>query len=62
MASRVGHEGDTAAAQVRAAFALALGREPDEAEERACVELVKSRSLTELCRALLNVNEFIYVD
>jgi hypothetical protein len=61
MAAHIGRSGD-AAAQVHEAFAMALGREPDEAEARACADLAKSRSLVELCRALLNVNEFLYVD
>ena len=50
------------AAQVRLAFSLALGREPDAGEQRRCVEFLQSRSLPELCRALFNLNEFIYVD
>ncbi|MDB5298440.1 MAG: hypothetical protein JWO87_103 [Phycisphaerales bacterium] len=54
--------GTDPAAQVREAFSLAFQREPDSEEQRACLELLKARSLTELCRALLNVNEFLYVD
>jgi hypothetical protein len=50
------------AARVRAAFVAALQREPDEAEAAACLKLLKGRSLVELCRALLNVNEFLYAD
>ena len=50
------------AAQVRLAFALALQRAPDAREERQCVEFLRSRSVPELCRAILNLNEFIYVD
>jgi len=48
--------------QVRAAFRLALQRAPDEAEAAACGRLLTERSLVELCRALLNLNEFVYVD
>jgi cytochrome c553 len=54
--------GTAPAAQVRAAFALAVQREPDADEERACLDLLTARSLPELCRALLNVNEFLHAD
>ena len=50
------------AAQVRAAFAFALQRTPSAQEHRACLSLLQSRSLPELCRALLNTNEFLYLD
>jgi hypothetical protein len=50
------------AKQVERAFALTLQREPDKNERSACQELLQQRSLAELCRALLNVNEFVYVD
>jgi hypothetical protein len=62
-AARVQHEaGDAPAAQVERAFALALQRAPDASEHAACVRFCTERSLPELCRALLNLNEFIYVD
>jgi hypothetical protein len=47
---------------VRRAFALALQREPDAEELRDCLGLLAARRLPELCRALLNTNEFVYVD
>jgi hypothetical protein len=46
--------------QVRRAFELTLQRPPDEVELAACVELVSSRTLPELCRALVNLSEFVY--
>jgi hypothetical protein len=49
-------------AQVRKAFLLAMQREPEPQEQRACLELLRTRSLPELCRALFNTNEFVYVD
>jgi hypothetical protein len=62
-AKRVEREAGTEpAAQVRKAFALALQRAPDAGEEKACAVLLQERSLAELCRALLNVNEFLYID
>lgn len=63
LASRVEIEaGADPAARVRVAFELALQREPDDAEREACSNLLRDRSLAELCRVLLNVNEFLYID
>jgi len=62
-AARVQREaGRAPEAQVQRAFALALQRPPDRQELRACVQLLQQRSLVELCRAVLNLNEFIYLD
>lgn len=62
-ATRVGKEaGSKPEQQVRCAFELALQRLPDEAEAAACEQLLAGRSLVELCRALLNLNEFVYLD
>lgn len=47
---------------VNAAFRRTLQREPDETEMDACLRLLERRSLAELCRVLLNVNEFVFVD
>lgn len=49
-------------AQVRRAFTLALQRPPARAELAMCLRLARERSLPEVCRALLNLNEFAYVD
>ncbi|MFM7844507.1 MAG: DUF1553 domain-containing protein, partial [Planctomycetota bacterium] len=54
--------GDDLEAQVCVAFKLALQRAPDGAETEACLKLLEERSLAELCRALMNLNEFAYVD
>ena len=48
--------------QVQRAFELALQRLPDESESAACERLLTERSLAELCRVLVNLNEFVYVD
>lgn len=62
-AERVKNEaGEDREAQVRRAFALAFQRAPDATELRGCLALARSRSLAELCRALMNVNEFVYID
>ena len=50
------------AAQVRRGFALALARQPDDAERSAAVALVEKAGLVQFCRMLLNANEFVYVD
>ena len=49
-------------AQVTRAFQLAFGRRPSPTETDAGLALVRSRDLTQLCRMLLNANEFVYVD
>ncbi|MDB6171611.1 MAG: hypothetical protein JWL59_922 [Chthoniobacteraceae bacterium] len=49
-------------AQVERAFAAALQRAPDEEERLACLRFRAEHGLIELCRALLNLNEFVYVD
>ena len=65
-AERVAREaGDDAAKQLERAVWLALGRAPSVAERgQASVFLAKhgKAALPEFCRALLNVNEFVYVD
>jgi hypothetical protein len=62
-AARVKREaGETQDAQIKRAFNLALQRVPARDELAACLRLAGRRGLTEVCRALLNLNEFIYVD
>jgi hypothetical protein len=62
-AKRIEEEaGDDPTQHVRRAFELALQREPDVREMSACRELVAERSLAELCRVLVNLNEFAYVE
>ena len=63
LAKRVRQEaGDGPEAQVRQAFRITLQREPKPDEREACLRLLRRRSLPELCRALINLNEFAYVD
>ena len=62
-ADRVVREaGDGPAAQVRRAFSLAVGRDPDAEEAAALVEVAKVHGLANVCRAILNLNEFSFVD
>jgi len=63
LAERVQHEAGTSPAQqVERAFAFVLQRAPEQDEARASLAFLQQRSLPELCRALLNVNEFIFID
>jgi hypothetical protein len=62
-AERVRREaGPDRPAQVRRAFRLAFQRPPTAKELAAGVELVDAHGLAALGRALLNANEFLYVD
>ncbi len=62
-AERVRREAGTSIPErVDRAFRLALQREPDPGEREMCVALARDLGLAELCRALLNLNEFAYVD
>lgn len=48
------------AAQVRLAWRLAVCREPTPAEHTAAIAFVQQESLEQLCRVVLNLNEFVY--
>jgi hypothetical protein len=62
-AERVEREaGSSIETQVRRAYALAFQRQPTRAELAACLRFRTQRSLAELCRALLNLNEFAFLD
>jgi hypothetical protein len=62
-ARRVAREaGNDVMARVERAFALALQRSPNEAERERCRRFLDHRSFSELCRVLLNLDEFAYVD
>ena len=62
LATRVENEGGPGVAGVDRAFALAFQRPPGESERQAAVALVNEQGLFALCRALLNANEFAYLD
>jgi len=48
--------------QITRIFAIALQRLPDEVEAEACRRQLAKGDLTGVCRAVLNVNEFVYLD
>jgi len=47
---------------VARAYALAFGRDADEEEVKAAVGFVGAHGLKDFCRALLNMNELIYLE
>jgi hypothetical protein len=53
--------GKSAADQIRLAFRLAFGREPETVELQDSVTFIEQTSLAEFCRALLNANEFLFI-
>jgi hypothetical protein len=61
-AERVEKLGDDPAARQHAAYRLALGRDPAEAELAALVPYAQEHGLANACRLLLNTNEFIFID
>jgi hypothetical protein len=61
-AARVESLAGTPETRIRLAFRLALQRPPDEREANVCRTLLDRHGLVAVCRALLNVNEFAYVD
>ena len=49
-------------AKIKRAFRLALGRLPNPDEEQIAIAFVEKESLEALALALINLNEFIYID
>ncbi|QDU23078.1 DUF1549 and DUF1553 domain-containing protein [Urbifossiella limnaea] len=62
LAARVTREADTDAARVARAYRLVLGRAPADPEQARAAAFLRESPLTELCRALFNLNEFMYLD
>ena len=61
-AERVQHEAPDLAAQIERAHLLTLGRAPTPAEGERLIAFAKTNGLPNLCRVLLNLNEFTFVD
>jgi hypothetical protein len=77
-ADRVEHQaGQDPAAQIRAAYRIALSREPGDTELRGNLKYIEQQrqyhssrksespgrlALTDLCAVILNLNEFVYVN
>lgn len=47
---------------IQCVFELALQRPPTDGQRNACEAFLKDHSLRELCRAVMNLNEFCFVD
>jgi hypothetical protein len=62
LAARVEREAATPEGRVTLAYRLALGRRPTAAELGIAREFLAESPLAELCRALFNLNEFVYLD
>jgi hypothetical protein len=62
LADRLAKEARSEEDRITLAYRLALGRRPSAAERRLSHAFLQEASLAEFCRALFNVNEFVYVD
>jgi hypothetical protein len=62
LAARVAAMATTADDQITAAFRLALGRLPTTTERQRAHAFLEHSPLSELCRGLFNLNEFVYLD
>jgi hypothetical protein len=62
LADRLQREARTDADRVDRAYRLVLGRGPTEVERERALAFLGASPLTELCRALFNLNEFVYLD
>jgi hypothetical protein len=62
LAARVAAEASSQQERVILAYRLALGRRPSATEMRLAREFLAESPLSELCRVLFNVNEFVYLD
>jgi hypothetical protein len=62
LAARVTAGAQAEEERVALAYRLALGRRPTAEELRLAREFLRESPLSELCRALFNVNEFVYIE
>jgi len=62
LASRAAKEGRDTASQITAVYRYALGREPTEKESAMLAEYAKKHGLANVCRVILNSNEFMFVN
>jgi hypothetical protein len=61
-AERVAQPSADPAAQISAAFRIALQRTPTDAEREELVRYAKQHGLANACRLVLNLNEFVFID
>jgi hypothetical protein len=62
LAERLTKEESSQHDQISRAFRLTLGRAPSSKELALSQEFLAAAPLTELCRALFNTNDFIYIE
>jgi hypothetical protein len=62
LGERLKQEPKTDPERIELAYRLTLGRKPTADESKVAIEFLADSPLSELCRALFNVNEFIYLD
>jgi hypothetical protein len=62
LAERLQRETTTDIERVERAYRLVLGRGPSPAERERAVSFLRESPLSELCRAVFNLNEFVYLD
>ncbi len=65
LAARIRGEAADTPTRIERAYRLALGRQPDATERRLAEEFLsggEASAFEEFCLALLNVNEFVYLD
>ncbi|HXG12837.1 MAG TPA: DUF1553 domain-containing protein [Gemmataceae bacterium] len=62
LADRLEREAGSNEERIERAYRLTLGRRPTETERQAARAFLKDSPLSELCRALFNVNEFVYLE
>jgi hypothetical protein len=62
LAERLTNEAKTEGERITLAYRLVLGRSPSPKETERATAFLKDSPLSELCRALFNLNEFVYLD
>jgi hypothetical protein len=61
-AGRLAKEAKSDDERIDRAYRLALGRPPSKKELERARAFLKESPIAELCRALFNINEFVYLD
>jgi hypothetical protein len=62
LAERLTKEGSSETERIERAYRLTLGRAPSDIERERARAFLRDLPLSELCRALFNLNEFVYLD
>jgi uncharacterized protein DUF1553 len=62
LADRLGQEAQGESVRIDLAYGLTLARSPSAKERELAVEFLRASPLSEFCRVLLNLNEFVFVD